>query len=70
LTSDNIIEFPRKDGIKTEEVEVVVFDCGHNACYLLSDKSIKCAVCYATVNGATWDLEEEPDPELEELEIS
>ena len=68
MTSDNVIEFPRKGGdITTEEVEVVLFDCGHNACYLLSNKSIKCAVCYATVNGATWDLEEEPDPEPEAI---
>tara|TARA_Y100001951_G_C11078519_1_gene150018 strand:+ start:74 stop:277 length:204 start_codon:yes stop_codon:yes gene_type:complete len=65
LNSDNIIEFPRKGDIKTEEVEVVVFNCGHNACYLLSNKSIKCAVCYATVDGATWDLEEEPEEEPE-----
>ena len=65
MTSDNIIEFPRKRDVQTEEVEVVVFDCGHNACYLLSNKSIKCAVCYAIVAGATWDLEEEPDEEPE-----
>ena len=66
MTSDNIIEFPRKnDDLKTEEVEVVVFDCGHNACYLLSDKSIKCAVCYALIADATWNIwddnEEEPE---------
>ena len=62
MTSDNIIEFPRKNGdLKTEEVEVVVFDCGHNACYLLSDGSVKCAVCYALVIGATWDIEGEPE---------
>ena len=66
MTSDNVIEFPRKGGdITTEEVEVVLFDCGHNACYLLSNKSIKCAVCYATVAGATWNLEEpEEEPEI------
>ena len=67
MTSDNIIQFPVKnEDLKTEEVEVIVFECGHNDCYLLADNSVKCAVCYAALNNVTWSFKDVPDEEPEE----
>ena len=58
---DNIIEFPRNTkSMPPEEIEVMIFDCGHTSGHLVDDGGVRCATCFTVVANIMWRVHTSP----------